>query len=242
LRMNAELLRETGFAEVTAKYANAGIRADVSTDDWPFFYMPRRIYPVSYIGMMALIVLVSAYLFGRLAAERPRLKHAAFFFMGAGFMLVETKAITELGLMFGNTWQIIGIVITAILVMAYLANWVVSWLGYRRATVPLILLILCLALGLVVVRAGGFPAGRGGQLAAVVLLTAPMFFSGIAFSSLLAGTGEIAAALSMNLLGAMCGGILEYNSMYFGFQFLYWIAGALYALALFSNWLARRFL
>jgi predicted MFS family arabinose efflux permease len=35
----------------------------------------------------------------------------------------------------------------------------------------------------------------------------------------------------MNLLGAVCGGLLEYNSMYFGFQFLYWVAAGLYLLA-----------
>jgi hypothetical protein len=38
--------------------------------------------------------------------------------------------------------------------------------------------------------------------------------------------------LAMNLLGAMCGGLLEYNSMYFGFQFLYLVAAGLYSLAL----------
>ncbi len=37
----------------------------------------------------------------------------------------------------------------------------------------------------------------------------------------------------------MCGGLLEYNSMYFGFQFLYWIAIALYAAALISALLNR---
>jgi len=37
--------------------------------------------------------------------------------------------------------------------------------------------------------------------------------------------------MSVNLFGAMCGGLLEYNSMYFGFQFLYLIAAGLYLLA-----------
>jgi len=44
------------------------------------------------------------------------------------------------------------------------------------------------------------------------------------------------------LIGAMCGGILEYNSMYFGFRFLYVLAGVLYAAALLSGlaWRGRR--
>ena len=37
--------------------------------------------------------------------------------------------------------------------------------------------------------------------------------------------------LSSNLLGAMLGGILEYNSMFLGFRALYIIAVAMYVLA-----------
>ena len=239
LQLDPSILRETGFSDVTHEFANPNLLADVSTDDWPFFYMPHRIYPVSYVWMMALILLVSVVLFWNFVGERPRFSHAAYFFMGAGFMLVETKAITELGLMFGNTWQVIGIVILAVLIMAYLANLVVMKLGFRRISAPLILLILSLVAGVAVAKAGGMPATMLGQLLAVVVLTAPMFFSGIAFSSLLAGSGDIAGALAMNLLGAMCGGLLEYNSMYFGFQFLYWIAMALYGAALISNLFTR---
>ena len=155
-------------------------------------------------------------------------------------MLVETKAITKLGLMFGNTWQIISIVIIAVLTMAYLANLSVMKFGFRKTIVPLILLLLSLGVGLAVAKSGGMPATPMGQLAAVVIFTIPMFFSGLAFSSLLAHTGDISGALAVNLFGAMCGGLLEYNSMYFGFQFLYWIAMGLYGAALVSNLLVRR--
>ena len=240
LALDPQALGETGFSDVTSEYADLHLLADISTDDWPFFYMPHRIYPVTYVWMMGLILFISVLLFWSFIKERPRLSHAAFFFMGAGFMLVETKAITELGLMFGNTWHVIGIVILAVLSMAYLANLVVMKFGFRRASAPLILLLFSLGAGLALAKSGGMPATPLGQLAAVAVLTAPMFFSGIAFSSLLAGSGDIAGALAMNLLGAMCGGLLEYNSMYFGFQFLYWIAMALYGMALVSNLFARR--
>jgi hypothetical protein len=48
----------------------------------------------------------------------------------------------------------------------------------------------------------------------------------------LARAEEASSALGMNLLGAMVGGVLEYNAMYFGFQSLYWFALALYATGL----------
>jgi predicted MFS family arabinose efflux permease len=51
------------------------------------------------------------------------------------------------------------------------------------------------------------------------------------FSTLLASREHIASIMAANLLGAMCGGLLECNSMYFDFRFLYLIALGLYFLA-----------
>jgi spermidine synthase len=240
LALDPVLLRETGFKDVTSIYADSKIKADISTDDWPFFYMPQRVYPLSYVWVFVLIGSISVILFSNFTRQRPHFNHAAFFMMGAGFMLVETKAITELGLMLGNTWQIIGIVIIGVLTMAYLANLFVMKIGLKTPLVPFILLLASLGLGLSIAKASSMPATLLGQIAAVVVLTCPMFFAGIAFSSLLARTANISGALAMNLLGAMLGGLLEYNSMYFGFQFLYVIAMTLYAGALISDWFIRR--
>ncbi len=240
LKLDPALLARTGFLDRTALYANPALRADISTDDWPFFYMPRRVYPTTYIYVIGLMLLISLLLFGSFFAENPRFGHAAYFFMGAGFMLVETKAITEFGLAFGNTWQIIGIVIAAILVMAFLANLMVQKLAIRKPLVPLILLLGSLGVGLLAAKGGGFSSASSGQVATLIVLTCPMFFSGIAFSVLLTETAEISSAMAMNLLGALFGGLLEYNSMYFGFQFLYWIAMALYVAALAFWYLVNR--
>ncbi len=240
LALDPALLARTGFVDRTSVYADPALCADVSTDDWPFFYMPRRVYPTSYIYVIGLMVLISLLLFGSFFAERPRFSHAAYFFMGAGFMLVETKGITEFGLTFGNTWQIIGIVIAAILIMAFLANLMVQKLAIRKPLVPFILLLASLGVGLWAARGGGFSSASSGQIAALIVLTCPMFFSGIVFSTLLAETAELSSAMAMNLIGAMFGGLLEYNSMYFGFQFLYWVAMVLYAAALASRYLVDR--
>ena len=62
-------------------------------------------------------------------------------------------------------------------------------------------------------------------------MTLPLFFSGFAFSSELEKTPSVGVAMASNLLGAMFGGFLEYNSMYFGFRSLYVLALGLYALA-----------
>ena len=68
-----------------------------------------------------------------------------------------------------------------------------------------------------------------------VLLTLPILFSGIAFSKEILKINSTSQALSANILGAMFGGFLEYNSMYFGFGSLYILAGVIYLLALITS-------
>src|SRR6202023_720343 len=165
------------FEDIPANYARSTAPATVSTDDWPFFYMPQRIYPTSYLIMIGLILLLSVLLVGNFVGEAPRFSHLSFFFLGVGFMLVETKGITEMGLTFGNTWQVIGIVFAGILVMAFLGNLMVQWLNIRRPHLSYLLLAAALAAGCVAPRSGGFASTPLGRLETAVLLSLPLLFS-----------------------------------------------------------------
>jgi SAM-dependent methyltransferase len=248
--------------EVTAEFRSGELRADVSTDDWPFLYMPVRKYPVSCLAMIAVLLVVALLLLYQLLPTTGSSQESgvreegraalggrdtgtgwsfspACFFLGAGFMLLETKGITELGLLFGNTWEVISVVIAAILVMAFLAN-----LLCRPVSLPPFvtygLLLGAVVLGL------AFPASSLTGLSAFTargvaagLITLPLFFSGLAFSRELKGQANVSAALSSNLLGAMLGGFCEYNSMYFGFRSLSVFALVLYGLAIVGTvWVA----
>lgn len=231
------LNRREGFWPME-RFEDASIKADVSTDDWPFLYIAARVYPRSYLFMGLLVIGLTALLVRNFTGERPAFSQAVFFFLGAGFMLVETKAITELGLTFGNTWHVIGISIAGILAMAFLATVAVSRWRIQRVAVPFLLLLASLGLGWWVSRAGGFAPTAAGKLGAVALLSLPILFSGILFARFLDTGVEIGAAMAVNLLGAMVGGLLEYNAMYFGFRFLYGLAAALYACAFVLAWRA----
>jgi hypothetical protein len=202
----ANLLENTGFRDQSPVYSNPQEQADPSTDDWPFFYMPRRVYPTSYLVMVFLVFLLTLFLIGNFSRETIRFSLAPFFLLGAGFMLVETKGITELGLTFGNSWQVIGIVIGAIMVMSFLANCVVQWWDVRRPPVPYVLLVVSLAVGWLIARNGGLPSTWAGRVGTAAILTLPMFFSGIVFSTLLRSRGEISGIMATNLFGVMCGG------------------------------------
>ena len=235
LTIPPEVLSDAHATERTAFYRNSGMKVDVSTDDWPFLYMARRIYPVSYLVVLGLILLLSFVLYASFFREPPEMSYLPFFFLGAGFMLVETKAITEMGLAFGNTWQVIAVAIASVLVMAFLANGIVQRLRLKSSFFPYLLLFATLAVGWWIAKAGGLPSTTAGRFGTAVVLTCPLFFSGIVFSSLLSARASISSAMSLNILGAMCGGILEYNSMYFGFRFLYLLAAGLYVVALLSG-------
>jgi len=230
------LFAGSGLTDVSANFRNSSANVSLSTDDWPFFYMPFRVFPKSYLMTFAMLVFLSIVLHRSFLPERPQSSDLAFLFLGAGFMLVETKAITELGLTFGNTWQVIAIGIASILFMAFLGNGAVQFFKIRSPYLSYFLLFLTLALGWWVAQAGGLSSTVLARAATAIILTCPLFFSGIVFSILLSRRGtRISSAMSMNLIGGILGGILEYSSMYFGFQMLYLFALGLYAAALLSS-------
>lgn len=220
------------FEDMTRSFTGVDVAVDLSTDDWPFLYMQERRYPASYGLMVAVLLTASLLVLRQLVPPGRAAFSAPCFFLGAGFMLVETKAITELGLSLGNTWQVVSAVIASILVLAFLANLVILRRGEMPAPLTYGLLAASLAAGIWV--PGAWVAGvlpPLGKALATVLVTLPLFFSGFAFSSEMQRQQNLPAALSSNLLGAMLGGFLEYNSMYFGFRSLYVFALILYGLA-----------
>lgn len=234
-----EVLAEGGFRDVTSRFSDERIAVDASTDEWPFFYMPRRVYPVSYLGMVLLVLGLSVVLVLALTRERPRVADLPFSFMGAGFLLVQTKGITELSLAFGGTWVVVGVVIASMLLFAIAANAWVRRAGSVHSQGALVLVLVSLGVGLWFARAGILPGGWPGRLASAALVTCPVLFSGVVFSALLRTTEHLSRALAANLLGALCGGLLEYNSMYFGFHSLYVLAMAIFGLALLTSLFRR---
>jgi SAM-dependent methyltransferase len=226
-----------GFEDVSNHFAQPYSAESIPTDDWPFFYMIKRTYPLSYMIALGMVLMLS-YMFVRKTigwTEPIERGYLPFFFLGAGFMLVETKAITELGLHLGGTWFVIAITITMVLLMAFLANLLVQRKLAPRTSIAYVGLLASLLLGYFSARNHdliGFGSPMLNMIVSCVVLTIPLFFSGFVFSSLIAKPGQnISTALAYNLMGALFGGLMEYNSMYFGFAFLYLLAMGFYGLA-----------
>jgi spermidine synthase len=235
--------RLAGIEELTDQFLQSSAFAEVATDDWPFFYMQERTYPLSYAVMIGVLLVLSGVMVKRNLGT-PQLLNArsgVFFFLGAGFMLIETKGVTELGLVFGNTWEVAARVIGCILLMVFLANQLIARRGPLPHGLTFALLGVSLGLGWFVTRLSSMGVAVPlPELVMPVVLTLPLFFAGLIFSSELARGGAIGPALAANLFGAMLGGFLEYNSMYWGFSSLYPFGMALYGLAFLCHLCERR--
>ena len=104
----------------------------MATDDWPFLYTRQPTVPGLTLRGIALTLVLSVLLwfgFGgnRALATESGIKPewgamARSFFLGAGFMLVETKAVVQMALLFGGTWMVNTVVFAAILVMSLLGQ------------------------------------------------------------------------------------------------------------------------
>ena len=234
--------RRVGFTNVSDHFAQPYPAASIPTDDWPFFYMIGRTYPVSYMIALGMVLLLS-YLFVRKTVgltDPIERGYLPFFFLGSGFMLVETKAITELGLHLGGTWFVIAATIVLVLVMAFFANLIVQRKVFQRTGLAYLGLFVSLLVGYFYARNHemiAFSSPLASLMVSCVLLTIPLFFSGIVFSTLIGrAIVNISTALAYNLMGALFGGLMEYNSMYFGFAFLYLLAIGFYFLAWTFSW------
>ena len=203
-----------------------------TTDDWPFFYLDRPRIPADYVKTLA-VVLALAVLF--LVASGPagrRLHHRPMFFLGVGFLLLETLGITRLSLLYGSTWIVSSVVIVGFLVAILLANLVVLRRpDVRLATVYALLLASIVANALVPTRAFLALPLLPRVVLSTVLFCTPVLCAGIVFAIRFRSSGDIRGAFGANTLGAVCGGFLEYLSMATGFRALYIVVLAAYALS-----------
>ena len=234
-KINIDLLN-TNFKQTKLFTPNLTLKkVDMSTDDWPFFYMSYRVYPLSYMLLLSIIFIVSFIFIKKHTGINLSRFSFTSFFLGVGFMLMETKGITELAKIYGSTWIVVSVVIVSVLFMAYIANLlIIKNIKISNNQIYFFLLLsIFVSLGITFINYYDYPTYLL-KLFVPIILTLPVLFSGLAFSRELIKSGSTANTLSCNILGALVGGLLEYNSMYFGFKFLYFLAFASYFAAYLS--------
>ncbi len=209
-----------------------------ATDDWPFLYLRDRHIPRHYLVTLGLVFLASIALVGPAVRRQVDRRGWHFFLLGMGFMLLETKSITQFALLWGSTWVVASLVIASVLTMALAANFVVAT-GRTIRPVP-----VCVALVALLALNYALPVGRLAfesraleSAAYALLVFSPIFCAGLLFGRSIARSTSLPRDYGMNLLGAMAGGTLEYLSLVTGFQALIVVVAALYVAAvLMGQW------
>ena len=209
----------------------------IATDDWPFLYLEKPSLPGHYLAVLAAILLVAVFGirgFGRRSRGRfdPEL-----FFLGGGFLLIETKSVTEMSLLFGSTWVVNLVVFSSILIVILCGN---LWVALRKSdelVKPFLLLGLAIAVALAVPYESllSFPLAVRG-IGAGFIIGAPILFASVIFARLFKSHSNPTSGLAWNLCGAIVGGMLEYAVMLVGIRSLYFFGLLLYGAAAVSIW------
>jgi hypothetical protein len=208
-------------------------RTDISatTDDWPYLYLREQAVPSTYLVTLVGIAVLSFLLIRRSLSDFMKFR-PGFFFLGAGFFLLETKSMTEMALLFGSTWVVNAAVISAIMIMIVLSNWLVIKFNLRNTRVFYLLLFLSLILSYFVPLRSFLGLPDTLRTAIVSLEQAvPLLFASIIFAIRFQGVGSIAIAMGSNLFGGVLGGLTEYASLALGIRSLYVFALAFYILS-----------
>jgi SAM-dependent methyltransferase len=209
------------------------VMPEPATDDHPFPYLGSRSIP-TYYSLTLLTILLAAVLIVRTASGplgRMR-SYLDLFFMGAAFLLLETKNVVQFALLFGTTWFVNALVFGGILLAVYLAIEVARRVRISRPVWLYVPLFTSLAVAWAVPSAALLGLSFWPRFAAATALAfAPVFLANLVFAERFKDAGSSTVAFGANLLGAMVGGVLEYGSLIVGYRALLVGVAALYALA-----------
>lgn len=202
------------------------------TDNWPHLYLQRNRIPGVCLGVLGVLTAAAVLLVAGIDASvrRPNLH---FFFLGAGFMLLEANSVTQMALVFGATWNVNAIVFGSVLAAIFLVNHLV------RMGVSPNLRICYGSLFLTLLMCYHVPFDRLLGLSvpvrivvAAFIIGLPIVWAAFIFSQAFKKTTEANRAFGSNLLGTVLGGCLEYSSSLWGMDLLYLLALGLYLASL----------
>jgi hypothetical protein len=207
-----------------------------ATDDWPFLYLKDRHIPRHYLAVIAMILVISVVSVRLAGRKAGRGWSWEFFFLGAGFMMLETKSIIQLALLWGSTWVVASLAIASVLTMALVANFIVSRREVRRPWVVGAVLLALFAIGYAVpVGSVTFDSLAMESAFYAVVIFSPIVGAGLLFGSAIKTSTSIARDYGVNLLGAMAGGVGEYLSLVAGFNALLAVIALCYLCAILTR-------
>lgn len=204
----------------------------VPNDDWPFLYLRDPMIPSLNLRGIAILAVLSLLMLLAFAPVRTLRPNGQMFFLGAGFMLLETKGVVHMALLFGSTWIVNSIVFFSILTMILLSNFLVIAFKPKVLWPYLVLLVLALAIdSLIPMSSFLVLPGAARVVASCSLVYIPVFFAGVIFATSFRESANPDVDFGSNIAGIILGGLSEYLSLIMGFNHLLWVAIVFYLLA-----------
>jgi spermidine synthase len=214
-------------------------------DNWPQLYLQSKAIPwkpngqgmvvVAAMSVLILIGFTFPVWFGK--NRRGGRPNGQMFFLGAGFMLLETKGVVHMALLFGSTWVVNSVVFFAILVMILLSNLFVMIVKPRNLLPYYALLAVALLVNALVpmdVFLSLSSTARTITSCAVVFV--PVFFAGVIFATSFRESRNPDVDFGSNVAGIILGGLSEQLSLIIGFNYLLLVAIGYYLL----SWVLKR--
>jgi len=212
---------------------------EIPTDDWPYLYLRSRSISMFYMSLIAVFIALSTIsvfvvsrdmrrsLFGRSGVD------IEMFLFGVGFLLIETKFITAMNLIWGATWLTSAVVFGSVLAMILLSTLamqlrpITPWFAISGLLGSLLCTYFIPMRWLLV-------DDWGARLAlSIVFVGTPIFFAAACFAIRFKVRQSAGVAFGWNLLGAVVGGLLEFLSMIVGLKALSLVALTAYLGAIF---------
>jgi len=206
---------------------------ELPRDDWPYLYLQSRGISGFYLGLIGIFALLAV---AAVAAASREMRHsfvrfevdADMFLFGAAFLLLETKSVTTMSLLWGATWLTSAVVFGSILAMVLAATLLTQWrpLSWTLGMGGLVASLV--AAYLVPVDALLEMNGLARLGVSIAFVGTPVFFAAACFALLFRDRPEADTAFGWNLLGAVAGGLVEFTSMITGMRALYLLVLAAY--------------
>jgi SAM-dependent methyltransferase len=204
----------------------------VPTDDWPFLYLHSREIPGLNNRSTVLIGVLSFVLLFVLSPGEKARPNWQMFFLGAGFMLLETEAVVHMALLFGSTWTVNSFVFFSILVMILIGNAFVIWIKPVKLWPYYVCLTASLLLNILVPMNRFLVLHQWEKIAFSCTVTfLPIFFAAIIFGTLFRDSTQPNVDFGSNVAGAIVGGLSEALTLMIGFNHLMITAVVFYLLS-----------
>jgi len=213
---------------------------DPATDDWPYLYLDTPHIPGLFFVVFGVLVVLFARGSKRLTAGQLLLQWKRvdwhFFFLGAGFLLLEVQNISKASLVLGSTWQVNAVIISGVLAFILIANLIAA--KFPNLPIWTAYFLLCgSCVGLYFLDLSLFSSLPYATKAAMVGigLCLPMLFSGIIFIRSFVFVAHKDAAMGANLFGSLIGGMMQWLTFLTGIKALLLVVVVIYI----SAWFCR---